>query len=82
MESDDGGVDGVIHRAAGPELKSACLAFPAISTGAYGYPAHLAARVAASETKAFAMRRTAPFRVVFAVLGVAMVRHLERALTL
>ena len=139
-----GGVDGAIHNAAGPELKSACLAFPelrpgvrcevgevkvtpgfklparyvihtvgpiwhggdqrepellalcyrnaltearrlglssvafpAISTGAFGYPAHLAAEVSAREVVAFV--RDVELRVVFACLGVAMVKRLERA---
>ncbi len=142
-----GGVDGAIHRAAGPELYAACqqfpevepgircppgevrvtpgfllkqplvlhtvgpiwfggaqgepetlascyrvclaeaerrglssLAFPAISTGVYGYPIDRAAQVAAHETRVFAERRATPFRVVMSVLGAEFVEAQERAL--
>ncbi len=122
-----GGVDGAIHRSAGPELRAFCaklggcpvgearvspgfrlpsrwvihtvgpvwrggdageaellencytaclkaaekagarsMAFPAISTGAYGYPADLAAKVAVETVSAFATRRPTMFdRLVF-----------------
>lgn len=121
-----GGVDGAIHRAAGPDLKEACrklggaqtgeakitpgfrlparyvihtvgpvwhggshgepellascyrnslrlarehalesVAFPAISTGAYGYPIEEATRIAIGETKAFLAANELPRRVVF-----------------
>ena len=61
-----GGVDGAIHRAAGPELLEACrringcptgeaktIAFPAISTGAYGFPKEEAARIAVTAMRAY-----------------------------
>jgi O-acetyl-ADP-ribose deacetylase (regulator of RNase III) len=49
-----GGVDGAIHRAAGPELVAECrkqngvktIAFPCISTGIYGYPFDDACKIA------------------------------------
>ncbi len=56
------------------------LAFPAISTGAYGYPANQAATVAARALVAFARLHPRPLRVVWACLGVAMVRHARRAI--
>ena len=121
-----GGVDGAIHRAAGPELLAECatlggcatgeakitkgyklqarhvihtvgpvwhggshgepellascyrnslslaaqhslrtIAFPSISTGAYGYPIELASRIAVAEVKAFLAQNPAIEKVVF-----------------
>jgi O-acetyl-ADP-ribose deacetylase (regulator of RNase III) len=121
-----GGVDGAIHRAAGPELLAECatlggcatgdakitqgyklparfvihtvgpvwhggstgepgllancyrnslrlaiqhgiraIAFPSISTGAYGYPIELASRIAVAEVKAFLEQNPAIEKVVF-----------------
>ncbi|MDP1823403.1 MAG: macro domain-containing protein [Archangium sp.] len=51
------------------------VAFPAISTGAFGYPALEAAKIAVREARAHP-----ELRVVFSCLGVAMVRQYERAL--
>jgi O-acetyl-ADP-ribose deacetylase (regulator of RNase III) len=57
------------------------IAFPAISAGAYAYPAHEAARVAAHEVIIFARHHDRALRIVFACLGASMVRHFERALS-
>jgi O-acetyl-ADP-ribose deacetylase (regulator of RNase III) len=136
-----GGVDGAIHRAAGPELKEACrplapcppgearitpgfrlkarhvihtvgpiyhggnygeaevlanahrnslslaaqhgltsVAFPAISTGIYGYPVELAAAVALGAVRDF-LTRDAPLRLVrFVLWSPDAVEAFERAL--
>jgi O-acetyl-ADP-ribose deacetylase (regulator of RNase III) len=55
------------------------IAFPIISAGAFAYPAHAAARIAVHEVVSFARGYGRELRVVFACVGVAMVRQLERA---
>ncbi len=136
-----GGVDGAIHRAAGPELLEECrklggcptgqakitkgyrlpakwvihtvgpvwddgkhgedellascyrscfalaerqgirtLAFPSISTGAYGFPMERAARIAVSETKAFLQRNRSVEKVLLVCFGKAAFEIHQRAL--
>ncbi len=136
-----GGVDGAIHRAAGPELLEECrrlggcptgqaritngyrlparwvihtvgpvwrggdqgedellarcyrsclafvepyglrsIAFPSISTGAYGFPIDRAARIALEQTKAFLATNTTLERVVFVCFGPAASATYQEAL--
>ena len=57
------------------ECGAASIAFPAISTGAYGFPADRAARIAVSETAGFLETSAEPERVVFVCYGEAARRH-------
>ncbi len=136
-----GGVDGAIHRAAGPELLSECralggcptgearitrghrlparhvihtvgpvydggnrgepallascyaeslklagreglatIAFPAISTGVYGYPKAQAARIAVETTRAWLSEHALPAKVVFCCFGEDDLAHYRRLL--
>lgn len=136
-----GGVDGAIHRAAGPELLEECrsiggcptgearitrgyrlparyvihtvgpvwhggkrgepellaacyrnslqlaleygissIAFPAISCGAYGYPAEQAAEIAVGETRRFLVTARGIERVIFACFGEDVTSAYRRAL--
>jgi O-acetyl-ADP-ribose deacetylase len=56
------------------------VAFPAISAGAFAYPAHEAARIAAHEVVSFARKHDRDLRLIFACIGASMVRHFDRAL--
>ncbi len=45
------------------------IAFPAISTGAFGFPIELATRIAVTEVKFFLERHTSPEKVIFVCFG-------------
>jgi O-acetyl-ADP-ribose deacetylase (regulator of RNase III) len=138
-----GGVDGAIHRAAGPQLRAECealggcatgdakltkgyrlparfvihtvgpvwsggrrnedsllascyrqsleiakahklrqVAFPAISTGAYGFPAERAARIAVETVAKFLEESELPEAVIFCCFGAASSEHHRRAIAL
>ena len=99
-----GGVDGAIHRAAGPALLDACLkvrqqqaylnslrlvaansytsvAFPAISTGVYGYPRAAAAEIAVKTVSEFITRHALPEQVYFVCYDEENAHLYERLLT-
>ena len=75
-----GGVDGAIHRAAGPELLKACIplngcetvAFPAISTGVYGYPWEAATEIAVKTVRNFPAQKVR--KVIFCCFSADMAR--------
>ena len=51
------------------EKKIKTLAFPGISTGAYGFPLDLAALIAVTETKRFLNKNSYPEKVIFVTYG-------------
>ena len=51
------------------EKKIKTLAFPGISTGAYGYPFDLAALIAVTETERFLNKNSYPEKVIFVTYG-------------
>jgi O-acetyl-ADP-ribose deacetylase (regulator of RNase III) len=51
------------------EKKIKTLAFPGISTGAYGFPKELAALIAVNETKRFMNKNSYPEKVIFVTYG-------------
>lgn len=59
------------------DLGLASLAFPAISTGAYGYPADAACRVAVAAVRAFCERRPALREVLFCCFSEADLRRYQ-----
>ncbi len=56
------------------------LAFPAISTGVYGFPKPLAAQIAVREVRAFLTKNQFPERVVFVAFSAEDLTHYEAAL--
>jgi O-acetyl-ADP-ribose deacetylase (regulator of RNase III) len=56
------------------------IAFPAISTGAYGFPLERATRIAVTETKKFLERNPSIEKVVFACFGQAAFRCYSKEL--
>lgn len=56
------------------------IAFPAISTGAYRFPADRAANVAMREVTAHLSKHQVPQKVIFACFGEEMVENYRRAL--
>ena len=56
------------------------IAFPSISTGAYGFPMERAARIAVRETKAFLERKTAAEKVRLVCFGASAFQIYSKAL--
>lgn len=56
------------------------IAFPAISTGVYGFPKPLAAEIALSEVRSFLFQNSLPSRVVFVAFSAEDLTHYEAAL--
>jgi O-acetyl-ADP-ribose deacetylase (regulator of RNase III) len=56
------------------------IAFPAISTGIFGFPADRAARIAVRECRAFLAAHALPEEVVLVAFDAASLSHLETAL--
>lgn len=57
------------------------IAFPAISTGVYGYPASAAARIAVHEVRRWLAAHDLPVGVVFCTFGPAATAAIEAALS-
>jgi O-acetyl-ADP-ribose deacetylase (regulator of RNase III) len=55
------------------------IAFPAISTGVYGYPLHLAAGIALKETKKFLEQNNAIETVIMACFGPGVMSQFQKA---
>jgi O-acetyl-ADP-ribose deacetylase (regulator of RNase III) len=70
----------VLHLAVEHEARS--IAFPAISTGIYRFPADRAARIATGEVTRFLAGETRLERVVFCCFDAATMAHYRRALGL
>ncbi len=51
------------------DLGAKTVAFPSISTGAYGFPLERATRIAINETKAFLEKNNIPEKVIFVCFG-------------
>lgn len=62
------------------ELQAQSIAFPAISTGVYGFPAELAASIAVSATRAALAQAESVSRVVFCCFSPGSLRLHQRAL--
>jgi len=63
-------------------VKAKTVAFPAISTGAYGYPQDKAARVAVATVRDFLAGHDLPHEVVFVCFSEAAAREYQEALPL
>lgn len=62
------------------EYSAKAIAFPAISTGAYGFPADRAARIAVSEIRRFLRENEVPEKVLLVCFNREACRNLRKAL--